>query len=235
MALISTTKRFPDPEEVIFFRGEYFTGDAYLGRLGDRANVPARLNDLLYSVRLGVATKIILIRDYHFSGPTLESSKDVPSILLGGPGSGLSSYIVLPREGQYIARFSFRDEVSHNRSLTLISSNFNPTDQIPNPGVTIPNPNPSPGEDRFAPRVFSVLSEENDINLPIVVAIHVRRADGVFENIGALILVYLAEDTRTNRKVIKVQSFPGFDYGELRFNTQGDLINFVWGGRDEDE
>lgn len=229
MAFKLTTKTTPDPDEIILFTGKNYTGETYSSVIGDNISVPLSLNDKFYSVKVGSAAKVVLIRDYNFSGPTLETDVDDPSISLGGPGSGLSCFIVLQKVGKYIARFSFVDQVSHNRSLKLISSNFNPTGEEPNPGVIILNLDPGPEEDPNAPRVFSLLDESNTINLPVTVGLYVRKTDGIYEDIGALILVYLADSQESaNSKIINAKALPGYNYGNLTFNSQGDLINFIW-------
>lgn len=226
MSFQQVIKSQPEPDEVIFFTEKNFLGDKYSSIIGDNIQVPRALNDKLYSVRVGSAVKLVLIRDYGFSGPTQEIESDLASISLGGPGSGLSCFIVLQKADQYIARFSFVDEVSNDRSLTLISSNFNPTGEVPNQGVTIPNPNIVLDENKNNPRVFSILNEINDINLPVTVGLYIRRADGVYENIDALILVYLTEIGGS--KVIVAKDFPDYSYGRLTFSSDDNKINFVW-------
>src|SRR5438128_881153 len=102
MTFKPTTKTTPDPDEIILFTGKNYTGEGYSSVIRDNIRVPIELNDKLYSVKVGSATKVVLIRDDNFSGPTIETDIDVPSILLGGPGSGLSCFIVLQRVGKYI-------------------------------------------------------------------------------------------------------------------------------------
>ncbi|EDP45700.1 beta/gamma crystallin domain-containing protein [Rickettsiella grylli] len=228
MAFKPTTKITPDVNEIILFTEKNYTGNAYSAIIGDNIDLYKNfnpLNDQLYSVKVGSAAQVTLIRDDGFSGPTQETNKDVSSIALGGPGSGLSSFIVLQKEGKYVVRANFLDKTKEDRSIILKTSNFNPTGD----GVTIPNPNPASGENPNLPRVFTILDESNTENLPATVGLYVRRNDGVYEDIGALISVYLADSKRnSNVKIVKIKKYADYNYGDLTFPSSGRLVNFIW-------
>lgn len=224
MSLTETTKTTPAQDEVIFFINKSYTGTAYLSTLGNRVDIGKdynSLNDKLYSVKVGNACTLVLYQHIYFGGHTEKLVSNKAEINMGGPGSGLSGFIVLNREKkEHAILFTFKDNISGNRSMTLKSSSFPEGGEN---GVIQPNPTPEPGIDPNSPRVFTILKESNTETLPITVGIYVRKNDGSYEDIGAMIAIYWG-----NNKV-NVKKFPDFNYGELNYNLEGETIHFAWG------
>lgn len=224
MSLTETTKTTPAQDEVIFFINKNYTGTAYLSKLGSRVDIWKNylsLNDKFYSVKVGGACTLVLYQHGNFGGITETLMADKAEINMGGPGSGLSGFIVLNRQQkEHAILFTFKDNISGNRSMTLRSSSFPEGGEN---GVIQPNPTPEPGTDPNAPRVFAILKESNTETLPITVAIYVRKSDGSYEDIGATIYIYW-ENNKVN-----VKKFPDFNYGELNYTLEEETIHFTWG------
>lgn len=224
MSLTETTKTTPSQDEVIFFTNKSYTGTAYLSKLGNRVDIGkdySSLNDKLYSVKVGNACTLVLYQHISFGGYTERLVSDKAEINMGGPGSGLSGFIVLDRkEKEHAILFTFKDNVSENHSMTLKSSSFPEGGEN---GVIQPNPTPEPGVDPNAPRVFAILKESNTETLPITIGIYVRKSDGSYEDIGAIIYIYW-ENNKVN-----VKKFPDFDYGKLSYTLEEETIHFTWG------
>ena len=97
MAFQKTDLQTPGPDQVIFYTGENYTGDAYLANIGDAVdlyrNYPDQ-HDKLKSVKIGSASKILLYQDDDFHGKERELIADTSPLAVGG----MSSFKVLQKE-----------------------------------------------------------------------------------------------------------------------------------------
>lgn len=226
MPLEQTTKTSPESDEVIFFTDTNYNGDAYSSRIGDVISLYREDNPLtnkLHSVKVGSSCKLYAYEGGDFGNVSYIFESDAPTL---GMEKGMSSFILLNRD-EYTVLFTFSDQTEENHSMTLNSSTFDYVEKGDD-GVTLPNPLKDPNSCPNGDRVFAVLKESNTKNNLIESAIYVRKENGEYEDIGALIYVYW-DSGRIRVSEPDQYTYPNLTCTTRNYITKDLTLNFIWG------
>ncbi|MFC5475982.1 beta/gamma crystallin domain-containing protein [Paraherbaspirillum soli] len=213
MSLTETTQTNPEPTQVIFYEGRDFQGKAYLSTLGSKVDIYREyrpLNDKLNSVKVGRSCKVLAYYAAGFGKPEKEFIVDTPDIDI----RGMSSFIVLSKDGEHAILFTFSDSTGEGRTMTLQSAGFG--------SVTQPNPQPEEGIDPNNPRVFATLKVTDIESTPVVTAIFVRKTSGEYEDPNGALHFYW-KDGKPHAKNI-----PDYGSANLTYTQDGNVFKFVW-------